>query len=78
MAGARYDNVEGYLASLDEVKHSTVGSILDFIATEFPGATVKLAWNVPQVQMAGAYVFGVAAAKNHLTLSPWSTEVLSR
>ncbi len=77
MAAPRFADVDEYLASLEIPKGETVGSILRFITTEFPAATVKLAWNVPQVQIDGAYVFGVSAAKNHLTLSPWSTDVLA-
>ena len=77
MATPRFSSVEDYLASLGEPKGSTLVAILDVITTEYTGATVKLAWNVPQVQIDGAYVFGVSAAKNHLTLAPWSAEVLT-
>ena len=76
MAAARFESVDDYLASLGSPKGETLGTIVRFITKSFPGATVKLAWNVPQVQIDGAYVFGVSAAKEHLTLAPWSTAVL--
>jgi uncharacterized protein YdhG (YjbR/CyaY superfamily) len=77
MAEARYDSVDDYLSGLGDAKSATMRAILTFITTEFPDATVKLAWNVPQVQIGGAYVFGLAAAKNHLTVSPWSAAVVT-
>lgn len=77
MAAPRFDSVDEYLTSLDAPKGMTLSAILDVITAQFPGATVKLAWNVPQVQIDGAYVFGVSAAKNHLTLAPWSADVLA-
>jgi uncharacterized protein YdhG (YjbR/CyaY superfamily) len=77
MATPRFADVAEYLASLDGPKGATLGAILNVITAEFPAATLKLAWNVPQVQINGAYVFGVSAAKGHLTLAPWSTDVLA-
>ena len=77
MATPRFANLEEYLGSLDSSKSATLGAVLSFITSEFAGATVKLAWNTPQVQLDGAYVFGVSAAKGHLTLAPWSTDVLA-
>jgi uncharacterized protein YdhG (YjbR/CyaY superfamily) len=77
VATPRFARLDEYLESLDAVKGATLEAVLTFITTEFAGATVKLAWNVPQVQIDGAYVFGVSAAKNHLTLAPWSADVLA-
>jgi len=76
MAAGRLDTVAAYVASLDEPKRATVAAILAVIARDFPEATVKLAWNVPQVQIGGKYVFGLAAYKHHVSLSPWSAQVM--
>ncbi len=78
MSPPRFSSLDEYLASLDDpVKAATIGSVLDVILTAFPELQVKLAWNVPQIHRDGKYVFGVSAAKSHLSLSPWSTAVMT-
>lgn len=74
---AKFETVEDYLASLDPQKGATLGKVLACIRGSFPSSTVKLAWNVPQVQIAGKYVFGMSAAKHHLSLAPWSEAVMT-
>jgi uncharacterized protein YdhG (YjbR/CyaY superfamily) len=73
---AKIENLEQYIATLDEVRGATVQRIVDAIVAEYPEATVKIAWNVPQMQFNGEYVFGIAAAKNHLTLASWNPDNL--
>ena len=69
--------IPDYLAHLDAVKGQTMQTILDVITQHFPELQAKIAWNVPQVCHAKTYVFGMAAFKNHLTLNPWSTAVMT-
>lgn len=76
MANPRFASVDDYLASLDPVKAKTAGAIIDTILTEFPETEVKLAWNVPQIHRGKDYLFGLSASKNHLSLNPWSADVL--
>lgn len=68
----RIESLEQYVAKLDEVRGATIQRIIDTIQAEFPTATVKIAWNVPQIQIDGQYVFGMSAAKNHITLASWN------
>jgi len=77
MASTRFTSVNDYLASLDSPKQQTLRSVLDGIQRDFPTSQSKLAWNVPQVQIEGKYVFGVSAAKGHLSLAPWSEAVMA-
>ena len=77
MASPRFTSVDDYLASLDRPKQQTLRSVLDGIQRDFPSSQSKLAWNVPQVQIGGKYVFGVSAAKGHLSLAPWSEAVMA-
>ena len=77
MVSSRFETVDDYLESLDEEKARTLRSVLDGIQRDFPSAQPKIAWNVPQVQIDGKYVFGVSASKNHLSLAPWSEAVMS-
>jgi uncharacterized protein YdhG (YjbR/CyaY superfamily) len=69
--------IPDYLAHLDAVKGQTMQMILDVITQNFPALSTKIAWNVPHVYVSKTYVFGMSAAKNHLTLNPWSTAVMT-
>ncbi len=73
----KFLTIPDYLAHLDPVKSQTMQTILDVITQNFPALQPKIAWNVPQVSFAKTYVFGMAAFKNHLTLNPWSTAVMT-
>lgn len=68
--------LEEYCATLatadGNVRGETVLRIVETIQLDYPRATVKIAWNVPQVQIDGEYVFGLSAAKNWLTLASWN------
>lgn len=72
-----FETVDDYLNSLPEPKGETLRQVLNSITSAYPEATLKLAWNVPQVQIGGKYVFGVSAAKNHLSLAPWSEAAMA-
>ena len=74
---AKFETVEDYLSSLESPKQEALRAVLDSIKSNFPEAEFKLAWNVPQVQIGGKYVFGVNAFKNHLALAPWSEAVMA-
>lgn len=76
MNAAKLTTIASYLASVDETKARTLGSIIDFVAAEFPALGVKMAWNVPHIHQDGQYVMGLAAYKKHLTVSPWSVFVM--
>jgi uncharacterized protein YdhG (YjbR/CyaY superfamily) len=76
MSAPRFANIEDFLASLDPVKAKTARAIIDAILVEFPETEAKIAWNVPHITLGKQYVFGLSAAKNHLTLNPWSNRVM--
>jgi len=76
VSAPRFTSLDDYLASLDAVKAATLRTVVDAITDYFPDLTVKIAWNVPQVHRGKNYVFGMSAAKNHLTLAPWGTGAL--
>ena len=76
MSAPRFTTLDDHLASLDAVKAATLRAVVDAITSEFPDLTVKIAWNVPQLHRGKDYVFGMSAAKNHLTLAPWGNGVL--
>ena len=77
MVSSRFQSVDDYVGSLDQQKQETLTNVLRGIQRSFPQASLKLAWNVPQVQVNGKYVFGVSVAKNHISLAPWSEAVMA-
>jgi uncharacterized protein YdhG (YjbR/CyaY superfamily) len=77
MSPSRYASIDDYLASLDPLKAETLREIIDCMLTKFPETEATIAWNVPHIKRGKDYVFGLSAAKNHLTLNPWSPPVLN-
>lgn len=76
MSTTRFESVDAYLAALDPPKTQTIRNIIDHILAEFPELECKLAWNVPQIHRNGKYVFGISAHKRHVTLAPWSAQII--
>lgn len=77
---AKPTTLDEYIATLETAdgnqRGETVRAIVDVIQSEFPSATVKIAWNVPQIQIDGEYVFGISAAKGWLMLASWNPDSL--
>lgn len=78
MASTRYPTFDEYLASLSPIAASTMRSMVDCVLGQFPELTLKMAWNVPQLQLGKQYVMGFSAAKKHLSVAPWSADVMRR
>ena len=72
-----FATIPEYLSHHGPIKGQTMQTILDVITQHFPKLSTKIAWNVPHVYVSKTYVFGMAAFKNHLTLNPWSTAVMT-
>lgn len=74
----KFDGVDAYFASIPDAHAQTARSILDAIRKKYPRLDVVLAWNQPMLRTPeGQYVFGLSASKNHLTLNPFSQDVLA-
>jgi uncharacterized protein YdhG (YjbR/CyaY superfamily) len=69
--------LDDYFESLEPPKGDTLRAVIADVLAQFPELECKLSWNVPQIHRAGDFVFGVSAAKHHLSLSPWSTQVIA-
>lgn len=78
MASARYPTFDLYLADLSPAAADTIRAMVDCVLGQFPELTLKIAWNVPQLQLGKQYVMGFSAAKRHLSVAPWSAEVMRR
>jgi uncharacterized protein len=52
-------------------------TIFKAITTKYPKAELVIAWNQPMVRIDGHYVFGASASSKHISISPWSTDVIA-
>lgn len=74
----KFDDVDGYFASIPETHARAAQAILAAVRKKYPRLKVVLAWNQPMLRTPeGQYVFGLSASKNHLTLNPFSQDVLA-
>ena len=71
------DDIDEYLAKVDEPKRSTLEHLRRSIAGVIPEAEQGLSYGVPVFKIAGKPVAGFSAAKNWLSYLPHSGEVLA-
>jgi uncharacterized protein YdhG (YjbR/CyaY superfamily) len=72
------DEVDAYLAELDEPKRSTLDALRRSIRAVVPDAEECISYGMPAFRVDGKVVAGFAAFKNHLAYLPHSGEVLER
>jgi uncharacterized protein YdhG (YjbR/CyaY superfamily) len=71
------DEVDAYLAGLDEPKRSTLEALRRSILAVVPDAEEGISYGVPAFRVNGKVVAGFAAHKNHLSYLPHSGELLA-
>src|SRR6185312_2004722 len=71
------DEVDAYLAMLEEPKRSTLEAVRRSIRAVVPDAEECISYGMPAFRVGGKVVAGFAAFKNHLAYLPHSGEVLS-
>lgn len=74
----RFTELEPYLTSVPEQARETIVACIEAVQAGHPGAVVKMAWNVPHLQIDGKYVIGFSVAKHHLSINPWSAGVMAQ
>lgn len=67
--------VDNYLASLDDPKRSTLEALRQTIAAIVPEAEQCISYGVPAFRLEGKVIAGFAAFKNHLSYLPHSGSV---
>jgi uncharacterized protein YdhG (YjbR/CyaY superfamily) len=70
------DEVDAYLAGLEEPKRSTLEALRRSILQAIPDAEQGLSYGVPVFRLGGKNVAGFSAAKSHLSYLPHSGTVL--
>ena len=75
---AKFGSVDEYVASLAPGHASTMRALIATALAVDPRLGVKLAWNVPQIHIGKDYVMGLSAAKAHLSVAPWSKDIMAQ
>jgi uncharacterized protein YdhG (YjbR/CyaY superfamily) len=70
------DEVDAYLATVDEPKRSTLEAVRQSIRAVVPDAEECISYGMPAFRVDGKVVAGFAAFKNHLAYLPHSGSVL--
>jgi uncharacterized protein YdhG (YjbR/CyaY superfamily) len=71
------DEVDAYLAGLEEPKRTTLEALRRSILAVIPDAEEGISYGMPAFRVDGKVVAGFAAFKNHLAYLPHSGEVLT-
>ena len=69
--------VDEYLANLDEPKRATLQQLRQTIRSIVPDAEEGISYGVPAFRLRGNVIAGFAASKNHLSYLPHSGSVLA-
>lgn len=71
------DEVDAYLAGVEEPKSSSLEALRRSILAVIPDAEEGISYGLPAFRVGGKVVAGFAAFKNHLSYLPHSGQVLS-
>jgi uncharacterized protein YdhG (YjbR/CyaY superfamily) len=74
----RHETPAQYYKSIDPMQAKTVRAIMKAITDKYPDLELVIAWNQPMLRKGTFYVFGASTSKNHISIAPWSTEVLDK
>jgi uncharacterized protein YdhG (YjbR/CyaY superfamily) len=72
------DDIDAYLAAVDEPKRSTLEALRTAILEVVPDAEQGLAYRMPAFKLQGKTVAGFAAFSDHLSYLPHSGTVLAQ
>ena len=77
VSAKRFDTPTQFYKSIGKDQAKTMRAIFKTITTKYPKAELVIAWNQPMVRIDGHYVFGASASTNHISISPWSADVIA-
>ena len=76
LTSKRFATPDEFLKTLDPAVKKTTQSIFSAITKKYPSLELVIAWNQPMLRLGSGYVLGLSVAKNHITLNPFSSDVL--
>ena len=74
----RFETPTQYFKSIDPTQAKTIKKMIKVIRDKYPDLELVIAWNQPMLRKGTMYVFGASVSKNHISIAPWSTEVLDK
>ena len=77
LSAHRFETPTQFYKSISKDQAKTMRTIFKAITTKYPKAELVIAWNQPMVKIDGHYVFGASASSKHISISPWSTDVIA-
>lgn len=72
-----FASIDEYFASIGEAQAGTIAAVIEVVQREHPDVEVKLAWNVPQLHLGRDYVMGLSCTVKHVSIAPWSKNVMA-
>lgn len=72
----RHDTPEAFLAGVNKEAADTVRAIFVAATRKNKGLDLVIAWNQPCLRKGKSYVLGISVSKQHLTLNPFSKDVI--
>lgn len=72
----RHDSPDTYLAGLDQEAADTVRALFAAVTRKNRGLELVMAWNQPCLRRGKDYVLGVSVSKQHITVNPFSKDVI--
>jgi uncharacterized protein YdhG (YjbR/CyaY superfamily) len=76
VSSRRHDTPEAFLGGIDEQAAATVRAVFAAATKRNKGMELVIAWNQPCLRKGKAYVLGISVSKQHLTLNPFSKDVI--
>ena len=72
----RFESLDEYLASCEDVQQATVRAIFKAIQGKYPKLEMVIAWNQPMLKSGTQYVFGLSVLKSYILLAPVGPGIL--
>jgi uncharacterized protein YdhG (YjbR/CyaY superfamily) len=72
----RHASPKAYFSTIDPRAAKTLRAIFRAVQVKHRGLELVMAWNQPMLRKGDAYVIGASVAKKHITLNPFSKEVM--
>lgn len=74
----KFDTPSTYFKSLEPQTARTIKAIFAAIRDRYPDLEIVMAWNQPMLRLGKDYVIGLSVSKNHITINPFSSDVLEK
>jgi uncharacterized protein YdhG (YjbR/CyaY superfamily) len=78
LSAHRHETPAQYFKSIDPTQARTIKKIIKVIKDKYPDLEFVISYNQPMLRKGTIYVFGASVSKNHISIAPWSTDVIDK